>query len=97
MSDFINVTNEVAKATIADPNSAALAAGKSLLADGIVYESDGVNWDAVTTGDFTIDTLPDISEFENGNSFVLKGLGPDILAQVQGESFKSEFHLGKHD
>jgi len=39
MSDFINVANEVAKATLADPTSAALAAGKSLLADGIVYHS----------------------------------------------------------
>ena len=52
------MTNEVAKATLADPTSAALAAGKSLLADGIVYESDGVNWDAVTTGDFTSETVP---------------------------------------
>ena len=46
MSDFINVTNEVAKATIAAAGSATMYAGKSLLADGIVYESDGVNWDA---------------------------------------------------
>lgn len=48
MSDFINVTNEVAKATIAADGSAALYAGKSLLADGIVYESNGSRWDAIT-------------------------------------------------
>ena len=71
MSDFINVTNEVAKATIADPTSAAKAAGKSLLADGIVYESDGVNWDAVTTGDFTAATLPDPSTLAAGTSLVV--------------------------
>lgn len=74
MSDFINVTNEVAKATIADPNSAALAAGKSLLVDGVVYESDGVNWDAVTTGDFTDATLPDPSALTSGSSVVVDGV-----------------------
>ena len=73
MSDFINVTNEVAKATLADPTSAALAAGKSLLADGIVYESDGVNWDAVTTGDFTAATLPDSATLANGTTVVVGG------------------------
>lgn len=53
MSDFINVTNEVALATLADPTSAAKATGKSLLADGVIYESDGVSWDPVTIGDYT--------------------------------------------
>ena len=73
MSDFINVTNKVAKATIAAAGSATMYAGKSLLADGIVYESDGVNWDAVTTGDFTADTLPDLATLGAGTTVVVDG------------------------
>src|SRR5574343_2016307 len=74
MSDFINVTNEVAKATIADPSSAALAAGKSLLADGVVYESDGVNWDPVTVGDSTIENLLDPSTIEENVPIMVDGV-----------------------
>lgn len=52
MSDFINVTNEVALATLSSEGSAELNAGKSLLADGVVYVSDGVHWDK-TVNEFT--------------------------------------------
>lgn len=72
MSDFINVTNEVAKATIAAEGSAELHAGKSLLADGIVYESDGVNWDPVTIGDFTASNLT-ASDLVAGTSILVDG------------------------
>lgn len=74
MSDFINVTNGVAKATIAAAGSATIHVGKSLLADGIVYASDGVNWDAVTTGDFTTSNLPDPSTLAAGTSVVVDGI-----------------------
>lgn len=56
MTDFINCSNEMALATIADPTSAASALGKSLLADGIIYTSDGVNWDATSVKGL-VDTL----------------------------------------
>lgn len=46
MSDFVNVTNEVALATLADPSSVAMAAGKSIIADGVIYTSDGVKWES---------------------------------------------------
>lgn len=91
MSDFINVANEVAKATLADPTSAALAAGKSLLADGIVYESDGVNWDPVTTGDFTAATLPDPATLAAGTTVVVdvRNSGASDALVSDGERYSS--------
>ena len=84
MPDFINVTNEVAKATIAAAGSATLHVGKSLLADGIVYASDGVNWDPVTTGDFTAATLPDPSNLPNGWCVGVADYNGNIATVVNG-------------
>lgn len=92
MADFINITNERAKATLADPNSARLAVGKSLLVDGIIYTSDGVNWDSIGIKEITLANLGSAQSVSVGDKrSVILPDNSSVVVTAEGGHWKSQF------
>lgn len=86
--DFIPVENHIAKATIADPNSARRALGKSLWVDGIIYTSDGENWDTTSVGTQTYANLPPANAVPAGTTFYVSDY--NSMAISNGVEWKFE-------